>query len=331
MTSSHRPTEYDPLPHLLALHNRADARLTAHDASQMRASVMASSFGREWDLIQATHRSHHHQEITLSHASDDHIILPVGRPLQVRLGFNNALREKQHENFLGGAGVIVIPRGMTTRWQWQPHHRTEESPRAEFLHLYLKPDSFTRIAEELGIRTEAVALQESLGVHDADLSRIGRLFFDEIHRNAAGSRLYADSLACALAVHLLRGDAGSEAARKVQQTAERPASPSLTPQRLRLALDYMYANMHRDIALADIAGVVGLSQYHFARLFRNAVGHPPHHYLVTLRIEEAKRLLRASEVSISDIAFALGFQSHSRFTAQFRRHLGVTPSNYRKP
>ena len=326
--SSIVPAVHDSLPHLLSLHNRSDAKLTALDAEQMRASVLASSFARQWNLVQAAHRSHHHRELTLAPSPDDHIILPVGRPLQVRLGFSGAFRENPQEKYLGGEGVIVIPRGVTTRWQWRPHGDAETEPRAEFLHLYLRPDSFARVAEELEIASSAASLRETLGATDPALGRIGRLFKDEIHHNAAGTRLYADSLACSLAIHLLRGYAVSAAPSAAAAPA--PAPPQLTPKRLRLALDYIHSHLHTDIALADIAGVVGVSQYHFARLFKNAVGQAPHQYLVSQRIEKAKRLLQTSDLSVGEIAHALGFDSHSRFTTQFRKRLGVSPSEFRK-
>ena len=325
------PAAHDPLPHLLSLHNRSDAKLTAQDAAQMRASVLASSFARQWNLVQAAHRSHHHRELTLAPSPDDHIILPVGRPLQVRLGFSGTFREKPQEKYLGGEGVIVIPRGVTTRWQWRPHLDAETEPRAEFLHLYLRPDSFARVAEELEIASSAASLRETLSATDPALGRIGRLFYEEIYHNAAGSRLYADSLACSLAIHLLRGYAVSAApSASAGRIANAPAPPQLTPKRLRLALDYIHSHLHTDIALADIAGVVGVSQYHFARLFKNAVGQAPHQYLISQRIEKAKRLLQTSDLSIGEIAHALGFDSHSRFTTQFRRHVGASPSEFRK-
>ena len=143
--------------------------------------------------------------------------------------------------------------------------------------------------------------------------------------------MYANSLACSLAIHLLRGYATrpSQAALAVR-VANAPAPPQLTPKRLRLALDYIHSHLHTDIALADIADVVGVSQYHFARLFKNAVGQAPHQYLISQRIEEAKRLLQTSDLSIGEIAYTLGFDSHSRFTTHFRRRLGISPSEFRK-
>ena len=79
------------------------------------------------------------------------------------------------------------------------------------------------------------------------------------------------------------------------------------------------------MALATIAAAVGMSQFHFARKFKEATGLAPHQYLIRCRLERAKQMLLASPARISDAALEFGFCDQSHFTFHFKRVYGVTP------
>ena len=79
--------------------------------------------------------------------------------------------------------------------------------------------------------------------------------------------------------------------------------------------------------LVRLARSVGMSQFHFARVFRELVGVPPHAYLRRTRLQHAARRLREGD-SVTEACFASGFQNLSHFTRQFQRHYGVKPSTY---
>ncbi|WP_212735361.1 helix-turn-helix domain-containing protein [Herbidospora galbida] len=70
--------------------------------------------------------------------------------------------------------------------------------------------------------------------------------------------------------------------------------------------------------------------YHFVRVFREATGETPHRYLTRLRIEQARRLLSTSPLSIEQIAPRCGFASPGALSSAFLRHTGVRPSAYRQ-
>jgi AraC family transcriptional regulator len=78
--------------------------------------------------------------------------------------------------------------------------------------------------------------------------------------------------------------------------------------------------------------VVGLNPYHFARQFKAATGLPPHQYVITRRVEQAKHLLKAeTDLSLAEVAVRAGFYDQSQFSHHFKRLVGVTPGQYRKP
>lgn len=84
------------------------------------------------------------------------------------------------------------------------------------------------------------------------------------------------------------------------------------------------------LPLAELARLVNLSPYHFARAFKRSFGVPPHRYHVMRRIERAKIMLAEPMFTITDIAVALGFAETSSFSAAFRKATGQSPSEYRR-
>jgi transcriptional regulator GlxA family with amidase domain len=112
--------------------------------------------------------------------------------------------------------------------------------------------------------------------------------------------------------------------------AEAPATqdPELLRRLLR-AKDRMDAASHEDWPVHRLARVSHVSEAHFARSFKQAFGVPPHRYLLTRRIERATALLRDTDRSITEIAFATGWESLGTFGRTFRDVTGESPSAVR--
>ena len=82
--------------------------------------------------------------------------------------------------------------------------------------------------------------------------------------------------------------------------------------------------------LQQLATLAGLSKFQIHRLFKRAVGEAPSRYHMSLRIHEAKRLLRESSKSILDVAMDGGYTNPSHFAQIFLRETGLSPSDYRR-
>jgi transcriptional regulator GlxA family with amidase domain len=100
-------------------------------------------------------------------------------------------------------------------------------------------------------------------------------------------------------------------------------------RRLLRAKDRMDAASHEAWPVLRLATVSGISEAHFARSFKQAFGMPPHRYLLTRRIERATALLRDTQLPITDIAFATGWESLGTFGRTFRDVTGESPSALR--
>jgi AraC family transcriptional regulator len=161
----------------------------------------------------------------------------------------------------------------------------------------------------------------------ADDARITSLMYaleGERVRGFESGRLFLESVEAALASLLIvkwtKSILGSAPKRK----------GGLAPHRLRCALDFMHANLHRQIGLVNLAESAGLSVSQFSHQFRQSTGVSPYRYMRALRIEHSKRLLRNQKWSVLDVGLAVGFENQQHFATVFRRLVGHSPSRYRR-
>ncbi|MGX1776932.1 helix-turn-helix domain-containing protein [Nocardia brasiliensis] len=179
-------------------------------------------------------------------------------------------------------------------------------------------------------RNTVDAAAAQLGEQDVDFEAVsaaltqGDPLIEEVVRALAvpsgADDLYAESAAAFLSMHLLVRHAGAAA----------PTAPAREDRRVRAAVAMMRERFAEPITLADIAGEVHLSVYHLVRVFRTETGTTPHQFLLRLRVDAVKRLLRDTELSIEQIAPRCGFGSAGALSTAFLRYTGVRPSVYRK-
>lgn len=209
--------------------------------------------------------------------------------------------------------IMVVPPGTRDRTLWQGA--------SERLIVSLKSSLLEDVAESAGAKVPE--FKSGWSVDDAGL----RLILMEMGHEAAEGwplgGLYADLMATRLATLLLRRHAFDP----VDLAQMRGGLP--TPQ-LRKVMEFMTANLDRDLHLDEIAGEAGLSSFHFAREFRAVTGQTPYQYLLDQRIERAKGFLKKEGWSIQEIAAMTGFGSPVNFVRTFRQRVGVTPGNWRK-
>ncbi|MES2005249.1 MAG: AraC family transcriptional regulator [Bacteroidota bacterium] len=94
----------------------------------------------------------------------------------------------------------------------------------------------------------------------------------------------------------------------------------------KLFIDNHYSE---EIDLTNIADEASFSKFHFIRLFKTIYGKTPHHYLIQVRIDNAKQLLTTS-ASVSSVCYSVGFTSITSFTGLFKKLVGLTPSAYQQ-
>ncbi|MFM0200836.1 AraC family transcriptional regulator [Paraburkholderia fungorum] len=219
------------------------------------------------------------------------------------------------------AGDLWFVPPVPISWRW----RSIGDEPLSTVHLHLQHSLLDSVADqmELGASRE-LSLGDAMQFHDPLIAAT----LGALHRAAgdpADSRLYVDALVHALAAHLLQ-----HYSRGRHAEAGLPPQPErLVPRRIRRVTDYIRANLAPDLAIGELAALAGLSSFHFARVFRRETGETPHQFVTRLRLEEAARLLRATDQPVLQIAIEVGFETASHFSVQFKRDYGVTPLAYR--
>jgi len=100
--------------------------------------------------------------------------------------------------------------------------------------------------------------------------------------------------------------------------------------KLSKAVEYIHNNYKKQISVEDAAEKVHLSKYYFIRLFKTYMGTTPYKYILNTRINEAKILLRTTQMSVADISDEVGFLDESNFISNFKKQSGMKPFEYRR-
>ena len=100
--------------------------------------------------------------------------------------------------------------------------------------------------------------------------------------------------------------------------------------RIQLAINYINDNYNQNITIEQLAQISNLSKFHFSRLFKKYLGVSPYQYLANKRIENAKMYLKNSHLSVTEIAFEVGFSNLSTFARLFTKVTGISPTSFRR-
>ncbi len=217
-----------------------------------------------------------------------------------------------HKDFVVG-NVSICPANISLK--------TQAYGNGEFILVGLEPSKFACSAYE-SVDIDKVEIVQQVKGYDPLIYQIGLALKTELESGGVDSCLYAESMATALSVHLLR----RYLARK--QTLQ-DYTGGLPKYKLQEAIAYINEHLDHSLHLAEIAAIVQISPHYFATLFKQSTGFAPHQYVTKCRIEKAKRLLKRQELTIVEICQQVGFQSQSHFTKVFRQHTLATPKAYR--
>ncbi len=214
--------------------------------------------------------------------------------------------------------IMLVPAGSPAGWRW--------SGRRDLLSIYLEPGLVERVAAEaFDLDPARLTVPPLDGLELPHLRAAMTAVGAELASGGPGGPLAAESLANLLAVHLIRH---VSAPRRL----ERGRDGVLPRGRLRAVVEYIEEHLDGCPTLAQLAAVVRLNPYHFARQFKAATGLPPHQYVILRRVERAKQLLQAgTDLSLAEVALRAGFSDQSQFSRHFKRLVGVTPGQFRTP
>ena len=270
---------------------------------------LITSKNENWDGIYLRHDRQPAFEIP-QHSHPQHtIIIGMENALEAQWSIDGKFRNLQYNK----GDVFIVPAGASHRAYWK-----QES---EGMMLALEPHSVVSAAID-SLLNDRLEIIPQFAVTDLRLSQIAQWLLIELREKQMGSSLYVESLTTMLMVHLLRNYCA------VKQNIP-DYKGGLAQYKLKKAIAFINENLDRDLRLVEIANLVAMSPYHFARMFKQSTGFTPHQYLVRQRLTKAKELLRYSDMAIADVGYTVGYKNPSHFAKVFRQHLKVTPKAYR--
>ena len=206
---------------------------------------------------------------------------------------------------------LLVPANCATHWHYEGT--------VDFALIYF-PDRATGVAQRLRLLADKAA--SPLQFSDALVSALVRQLVAELHKGAAGDEGFMATLVPVML-------------EQVYRVLTTPETTGFDPRhvhfaRLQNVLNHIHNHLAEDLSVPALAARAGVSVAHFRRLFLEAIGTPPHRYILATRLEQARKLLATTTVPIAQIGEECGFSSQSHFTACFKAAHASTPAGYRK-
>ncbi|MDU9412589.1 AraC family transcriptional regulator [Pseudomonas sp. zfem005] len=209
--------------------------------------------------------------------------------------------------------LCILPAGHESSWVINGEIR--------LAHLYIAPAQFAHAAVTLLDREpRELQMREATFLDDAEqAARFHRLI--QLDWNEPGERMLTSSLAHEMLGHTLLTQVGLRQGPQFRG--------GLAPAVRKRLMEYIDAHLAEPLSLGELAAFSALSEYHFARMFRESFGLPPHQYVLARRLAHARHLLARTALPLGEVALACGFASASHFSNRFRSAVGGTPGDYR--
>lgn len=281
-----------------------------NDVNTSPASAVVRKRKAAWDALKLEHCQLQSGELP-AHTHREHVVL-----LSLTDGCKGELITSSGIGVRGTqtrGNVCVLPSGLK--------HQAALEGNSEYLAIYIDPLLITKAASEADL-SGSVEILERYTRHDNVINSVGMALLGELESEGLSGRLYAESLSNVLAVHLLRYYS-------VSTSQPVTFTGGLSAKRLRDVTEFISDNYNKDLKLAELAQVAGMSSFHFAREFKRTTGTTPHQYLIKFRVERAKSLLAKKDLPLIEVGLQTGFSHQSHFTRLFRRVTGFTPNAYR--
>ncbi|MEL0553173.1 MULTISPECIES: helix-turn-helix domain-containing protein [Enterobacteriaceae] len=226
--------------------------------------------------------------------------------------------QKTPQGWKNGGGpdrFCLMPKGAESTWDIRGD--------LSFVHLYCTDEHLRKVGEQIWDRSPAsFSLQEQTFSQDDKITAVYRQFLLDYDWQQQANQLMLSSASTLLLTHLIQHYSNV-------QWRLPTVSGGLAPHVLRNLLARIEEQLDQPLTLADLAQEAALSEYHFARMFRQSMNMAPHQYVMQRRMIKAQELICRSTQSLTEIAMACGFSSASHFSNRVKSATGLTPSQLR--
>ncbi|MDQ0074532.1 AraC-like DNA-binding protein [Variovorax boronicumulans] len=220
-------------------------------------------------------------------------------------------------------GLLITPPGLALRHRSTYALSAERAPKpARLVVFVVSTQLLAACCIERGLRYSDLALVHQALLPNSAVLSLAQALLADLSEGSPDGAAETEFLAKSLVARVAR-----------QQRAQSPTVHKADP--LQAVREHIDSNLATALPVSELAGIAGMSQFHFCRVFRDATGKSPHQYILAGRIQAACRMLWSTgrpdpgARSILDIALACGFGSSSHFSTQFKRHMGRSPLQWR--
>lgn len=248
------------------------------------------------------------------------------------------------EHYIQGHRLAIMRRGKPITYEWKEagvwknrrthrgtfflqSHGDINTPRwfepFEIIAIAIEPSFIAQCFQDT-INYNQLRFQECRANFDAHIAQFAARFEAELENGNYGGILYGESLALAFSLYLL--EKYSDSCLKIPH-----CKGKLSSVELKEVIEYIHAYLGKELSLTELATLLNLSTFHFARLFKKSLGLSPYKYILQNRIERAKKLITvSSHLALSDIALQAGFYDQTHFGKAFKKYVGVSPKAFSK-
>ncbi len=214
---------------------------------------------------------------------------------------------------------ILAPGHKKTPLYW--HHMNEQN---ELLILLIRIDE--SFISSIGSDTFAMLaeLEHKVTQGDVTITKLAERLYYELINNDPFSKASLNSLKQQFVVHLLRQYC-IPLSSQTNSNAE-----GLNKEQLSRVNGYIDTHFFEEITLKNLADLLSMSEYHFARQYKKSSQITPYQHILNCRLFKAQQLLETSDLRVQQIAFKVGYKDSSSFSKAFRKFHGVTAGSYRK-
>lgn len=219
-----------------------------------------------------------------------------------------------HETLISTGISMLMPAGCDSLW---------EGSASATARLRIPTGLITTAAEQIGLcSTSQIEIRNVFETRDPIIEHMAQILIGELDRKAHPSQaLIVDQASFILAAHLLRSY-------NMFEPVVPCTLPALSKVEVARLTEYIEDNLDRPIGLAELAGIVNVSRFHFTRLFKRSTGMTAISFVEQCRIRRAQSLILETTMPLAQVALVSGFADQSHFTRRFHRHAGCTPAAF---
>ncbi|MDF5706878.1 MAG: AraC family transcriptional regulator [Nostoc sp. S4] len=215
----------------------------------------------------------------------------------------------RHRDAALGGDILITPVNVGHQAAWDAE--------GDFILLAIKPEIFARAIDETA-DSKQIELIPHFSTPDPLVYQMGLALKGILKSNPLGSRLYAETMANALSVHLMEHYSTRKPILKAYKNG-------LSQRQLQQVIDYIQEHLDQNLGLAELAALIPMSPHYFSQLFKQSTAMTPHNYVIHCRVQRAYELLLNREMTIAEIAQLVGFASQSHLNFHCKRLMGITP------